>query len=217
MPYYNHSDLIKSQDNTNYIMESIRSGLPIVDDRSFDKYVYSEEIQEVSLIHWTPLPIAIKASSLLVQNTEDKVLDIGSGVGKFCAVGALHTNAIFHGVEQRESLVLISKKLKKDFNLTNVNFIHANINQITFSNYNSFYFFNSFEENIYPDSCIDDSISLSFSKYLEYTIYVRNEFTKLPLNTRIVTYCTGYEVIPKGYIAEYLDSTFDLILWVKRI
>ena len=101
-----------------------------------------------------------------VKNENDMVLDIGSGAGKFCVIGALHTKGTFHGVEQRRNLHIISKKLVKEFEVTNVKFIHSNIDRITFFNYNAFYFFNPFEENIYPKNRIDDNVPLSFSKYL---------------------------------------------------
>lgn len=216
MPYNDPSDITRFSFNTSYIIESLRSGFPTIDDKSFDKYIYPEKIQNISSVHWTPISIAMKASELLVQNENDMILDIGSGAGKFCIIGALHTKGIFHGVEQRMNLHIISKKLIKEFEVTNVKFIHSNIDRITFSNYNAFYFFNPFEENIYPKNKIDDSVPLSFSKYLEYTIYVRKEFEKLPINTRIVTYCSNNEMIPSGYIQEYHDIKDRLSLWVKR-
>ncbi len=216
MPYNDSSDLTRFSFNTNYIMESICSGFCLIDDEDFDKYVYPEKIQNISSVHWTPISIATRACQLLVRNSDDMVLDIGSGVGKFCIIGALQTKANFHGVEQRENLHIISNKLIEEFNVSNVKFIHSNINKINFSDYNAFYFFNSFQENMYPESRIDDNVSLSFSKYLEYTIYVRAEFEKLPINTRIVTYCGDHEVIPSGYIHEYHDSKHKLSLWVKR-
>jgi hypothetical protein len=216
MPYNDPSDITRFSFNTNYIIESLRSGFPVIDDKSFDKYIYPEKIQRISSVHWTPISIAMKASDLLVQNDNDKVLDIGSGVGKFCIIGALHTKGTFYGIEQRQKLHIISKKLIREFEVTNVKFIHSNIDRINFYDYNAFYFFNPFEENIYPKNKIDDTVSLSFSKYLQYTIHVRKEFERLPINTRIVTYCSDHEIIPSGYIQEYQDSKDRLSLWVKR-
>jgi hypothetical protein len=216
MLYNDPSDLTRFSFNTNYIIESIRSKFSIIDDEDFDKYVYPEKIQKISKLHWTPIPIAMEAVKLLVQNNGDKVLDIGSGVGKFCIIGALQTKGIFYGVEQRADLHIISKKVIEEFNISNIQFIHSNINKINFSNYNAFYYFNPFEENIYPKDRIDDEIPLSFSKYQQYTIYVRSEFKKLPIGTRIVTYCTDEKVIPPGYIQEYHGLKYKLSLWVKR-
>jgi predicted RNA methylase len=216
MPYNDPSDLTRFSFNTNYIIESIRSGFSSIDDKIFDKYVYPEKIQKISSVHWTPISIAMKASDLLVKNEMDRVLDIGSGAGKFCVIGALYTKGTFHGVEQRRVLHIISKKLIKEFEVTNVKFIHSNIDRIKFSDYNAFYFFNPFEENIYTKNRIDDNVLLSFSKYMQYTIYVRNEFEKLPINTRIVTYCSDHEMIPSGYIQQYQNSNDRLSLWVKK-
>lgn len=216
MPYNNPSDLTRFSFNAHYIIESLRSGFTSIDDGSFDKYIYPDTIQAISRVHWTPVSIALKASQLLAGNEHDRILDIGSGVGKFCIVGGLYTKGKFHGVEQRENLYTISKSIVEKFELENVGFTHSNIDKVIFSDYNAFYFFNPFEENIYPNNRIDDTVSLSFAKYLQYTQYVRNEFEKLPLNTKIVTYCSNHEVIPSGYIQEYHNSKERLSLWVKK-
>ena len=48
----------------------------IVDDLNFDN-IYPHSIKILSDVHWTPLEVALKASELLVKNSETKVLDIG--------------------------------------------------------------------------------------------------------------------------------------------
>ena len=74
---------------------------------SFD-LVYPKWIQDLSESHWTPVPIALEAARFLVTQPGTRVLDIGCGPGKFCAIGALTTKGHFTGVEQRSRLALIA-------------------------------------------------------------------------------------------------------------
>ena len=45
-------------------------------------------------MHWTPVHVARRAAQFLVTGPETRVLDVGSGPGKFCLVGALATQGI---------------------------------------------------------------------------------------------------------------------------
>jgi len=75
-------------------------------------------------------------------------LDIGSGAGKFCLIGAASTKGLFYGVEQRKELVNLCKSIAKTHQINNVEIFHSNITEISFSDYDAFYFYNPFYENI---------------------------------------------------------------------
>lgn len=187
-----------------------------IQDNEFDR-IYQESIKILSDLHWTPVDVAVKASKLLVTSKETKVLDIGSGVGKFCLIGATTTDGFFTGVEQRELLVNISKKISETYSVANTEFIHSNVTEIDFSNYDSFYFFNSFYENIvdmWPK--IDSSVELSLSNYKKYNRHLYNELEKLKSGTRVVTYCVSDKNIPDNYLLE--DTYFDRFMkfWIKE-
>ncbi len=53
--------------------------------------LYPPSIQLLSRNHWTPLSIAMKAACFLAGDGNVRILDIGSGVGKFCLAAAWHT------------------------------------------------------------------------------------------------------------------------------
>lgn len=187
-----------------------------VRDRDFDQ-LYPDSIKILSDIHWTSLEIAVKAADLLVKYPETRVLDIGSGVGKFCILGALTTDGIFTGVEYRKSLVNISQGVIKQLDIHNAEIIHSDIVNIDFANYDAFYFFNSFGENIadvWPK--IDSFSDLSTTNYKKYTNYVYQQFENLDSGTRIVTHCGDDNQIPDSYILResYFDG--DLQLWIKK-
>lgn len=126
------------------IFKQLRQNID-VKDAVFNE-IYPPNIQAVAEKHWTPIAVAKMAAEYLAEKSGKKVLDIGAGAGKFCLVGAATTEGFFYGVEQRSSLTRISKKIADRHHITNVEFINSNINKISFSDYEAFYFFNSFFE-----------------------------------------------------------------------
>jgi hypothetical protein len=177
-----------------------------VPDKEFDS-IYPERIRKLSKRHWTSVSVAKLVSEFLVERPDTRVLDIGSGVGKFCMVGATYTRAHFVGVEQRADLVEISNKLTESYDIQNVKFIHSNITSIQLRNYDAFYFFNSFHENIAAYGQIDDSVNGDVRLYDLYSIFIYEQFSSLPVGTRVVTYHSGSEIIP---------GTFRLIYSLKK-
>ncbi|MEO6631370.1 MAG: methyltransferase domain-containing protein, partial [Mucilaginibacter sp.] len=115
-------------------------------DAAFD-WMYPEHFQLLSLKHWTPLAIALEAANFLAEPGA-RILDIGSGIGKFClAAGYHYPESHFYGVEQRQGLIYQAEQAKGYTQLSNVDFIYANVTQVNFKEFDHFYFYNSFYEN----------------------------------------------------------------------
>src|ERR1700712_4697182 len=75
--------------------------------------LYTPEIQYLANRHWTPLNVAKRACAFLATESNARILDIGSGAGKFCLSGAFyHPNAFFSGIEQRQKLVETANHVK---------------------------------------------------------------------------------------------------------
>jgi SAM-dependent methyltransferase len=184
-------------------------------DADFD-LLYPEHFQLMSQNHWTPLKVAQKAASFLNVKGK-KVLDIGSGIGKFCLIaGKLNPESSFFGIEQRNELVHCADDAKDYLGLENVHFIHANMTQVNFREFDHFYFYNSFYENIDQHNAIDNNIETSFSLFTYYTLYLRTVLNQMPSGTRVVTYQSEGEVIPSTYkIAEHSFNTL-LRLWIRE-
>src|SRR5882672_8569148 len=90
--------------------------------------LYPVPIQRLAQRHWTPLGITKVVVDFLVPYEGVKVLDIGSGVGKFCLAGAFYKpSASFFGIEQRKDLIVHADLAKDKLELTNVHFIHGNL------------------------------------------------------------------------------------------
>lgn len=186
-----------------------------VEDPLFNT-LYPLRIKKLSDCHWTSVEVAKLAADFLVDKPNCKVLDIGSGVGKFCLVGAASTKGYFYGVEQRKGLVKLSHRIAKKHHINNVEFIHSNIMQISFSDYDAFYFYNSFYENIVRFLAIDTTIPLEEKLYFTYSEYVENQLKKTPIGTRLVTYCSEWLEISEGFDLEFTAFDGKLNFWEKK-
>jgi len=173
-------------------------------------------MRKLSATHWTPVAVARKAADFLVTCPTTKVLDLGSGAGKFCVVAAMNTQAMITGVEQRENLIHISEKLASHFNVENVKFIHTDLKNIIFENFDAFYFFNSFEEKVNLQDKIDSDNSFEQVEFTRYNNFLLQELDKVSIGTRVVTYCGQGDVIPDSYILLRSDNKGKLLFWEKR-
>ena len=158
----------------------------------------------------------IRLFSFADVKNNSKVLDIGSGAGKFCMIGSVCTNGHFTGVEQRDNLHLLAEQIFKKYQLKNINFINSNINQIEFNNYEAFYFFNPFYENIIQFEKIDDAIDVKNDLYDEYSNYVKNQLDLMPLGTRLVTFFSAYDEVPISYQLISKDDRQKISMWEKK-
>jgi ubiquinone/menaquinone biosynthesis C-methylase UbiE len=183
------------------ILEQLRIQKNISDEQ-FDA-IYPFEIRELSNRHWTSVYVAKLSAAYLCNQKPVKVLDIGSGAGKFCLVGAtLHPRSEFHGVDIRQNLIDISNSIKKEYAISNTSFFQQDVLQMDFSGYDGIYFFNSFQEKIDSTSIIDRSSKVSVEMYVKYVKHIFNELNKVPIGTKLVTY----------YSEEfYVPNTFKLI------
>ncbi len=195
------------------IFEFLKLNIDISDD-DFNT-IYPKRIRKLSSQHWTPVAVAKVAADFLVERPGVKVLDIGSGAGKFCMIGAANSKGHFTGVEQRIQLIELSTKISYDYNLRNTDFIHANITSIEFREYDAFYFYNSFHENIDVLNSIDRSIKLDPELYNLYSVYLIQQFISLPIGTRIATFHSPFSIIPQTFKLQ--DSLYGgfLNLWEK--
>ena len=178
--------------------------------------LYPEPIRPLARIHWSPLYIVQKAVSFLAPNDKVKVLDIGSGVGTFCLAGAYYKPSVsFFGVEQRKNLVEHAQTVREILGLQNVQFIQRNFTQLNLSEYDNFYFYNSFFENLDGTDKIDNEIVYSNELYNYYSIYLYNQLEKMPIGTRVATYCSWGDEMPPCYQVAEMHFGDLLKFWIK--
>jgi SAM-dependent methyltransferase len=185
-------------------------------DEQFDS-LYPLYVQLLSKQHWTPLHVIKRAARFLAPQRGTKVLDIGSGAGKFCLAGAYLTPyANFYGVEQRPNLLAVADEIKSLLRLNNACFLLQNFAELEFGDYDSFYFFNSFYENLPGKEKIDNHLPFSQKIYQEYSFCLFEKLSKLRAGTRLVTYHCFEGQVPPCFHLQEEESTGLLKFWIKR-
>ena len=167
--------------------------------------------------HWTPLDVVKRASAFLANKPGAKILDIGSGAGKFCIAGAYWTpSAYFFGIEQREFLVGHAGAVKTKLGSSNTDFRNGNFTQVNFKEFDSFYFYNSFAENLPWVSKIDNTIDYSEELYRYYNRLLNQKLKEMPIGTRLVTFKTLGLEIPNAYSLAGAELNYQLKFWIKK-
>jgi len=184
-------------------------------DENFNQ-LYPSSIQAMSRRHWTPLAVARSAAKFLAAEKNVKILDIGSGVGKFCLSAAFYKpSAFYYGIEQRSVLISHAETAREELSLNNVSFIHGNFTQLNFKNFDHFYFYNSFYENLTGTDKIDESIEFSAELYNYYNRYLYKELEKMKAGTRLATFHSLEDEIPPGYLVVGSEMNNLLKFWIK--
>ncbi len=178
--------------------------------------IYPSSVKVLARKHWTPLGVAKKAARFLAADAGCRILDVGSGVGKFCLTGAFfNPGAFYYGVEQRRNLVDLSSTIATDLHIENVYFSHGNFTQVDFKGFDHFYFYNSFYENLTGTDKIDDTIEYSSELYYYYTRYLFRQLDRRPAGTRLATFHSSGDEIPSEYNEVASDFDNQLKFWIK--
>lgn len=184
-------------------------------DNHFNE-LYHNDIRQLAARHWTPLNVARKAASFLTLDGAANILDVGSGAGKFCLAAAhYYPQASYYGIEQRAPLVHCARETQEVLGLDNISFIHGNFTQLDFNEYDHFYFYNSFYENIEKNYAIDQSIAYSAELYHYYTHYMYSQLSQKSRGTRIVTFHSLEDEIPGQYRVVRSEMNELLKYWIK--
>ena len=163
------------------------------------------------------MEVAIRAAELLVSSGKSRVLDIGSGCGKFCTVAALSTHGHFTGVEQRPHLAERARTIADEIGAIQTSFIEGNMADLDWSFFDSFYLFNPFYENQVKSIRIDDMVLLNEDKFFRYIDIVRTKLRAARPGTLVATYHGFGGDMPFGYhlLKKEPIGTSVLELWVK--
>lgn len=198
------------------IAETLRRGR-LVDDRLFDE-MYPPDIQRLSAMHWTPVEAGVRAARLLAEHAGARLLDVGSGVGKFCIVAAASLpGAKVFGVERRGRLVDIAKSAARTIGV-DVAFEPGTIADRDPEAFDGAYLFNPFAENVCSAADrIDSAVALGVGRYLRDLAETQDFLERMRIGARVVTYCGfGGDISPthERVLSERCGGgTLDL--WVK--
>jgi hypothetical protein len=175
-----------------------------------------EYLQKASRLYFTPIHIAKTATQWLTEDGKKRILDIGAGVGKFCIVGAKYSNSQFYGIEYRPSLAKLANELIVHYEIDNATVLHNDVVDVDFSNYDAFYLYNPFYENLISSKRLNSEVELSGPLYRHYLAYTERELSKTIPGTRLVTFHGNDFEIPDSFkkIRETVDGS--LKLWIKH-
>ncbi|HEX7601870.1 MAG TPA: methyltransferase domain-containing protein [Polyangiaceae bacterium] len=197
------------------VAEALKEGVAI-SDAIFD-LVFPRAVRIVSSVFWTPVSVALRAAELLVVDRGTRVLDVGSGAGKFCVVGALATGASFTGIEQRAHLVAIAREAAQRLG-ARASFVHGRLASDSLQDIDAIYFFNPFAENAFPpEDHLDHTVELSLDRALFDVELAERLLTGAKVGTRVVTYHGFGGDMPSTYTLQLTEKhrTDQLDLWVK--
>lgn len=167
---------------------------------------------------WSSVEVAQTASRWLTEAGALRVLDVGSGVGKFCTIASLSSSHRVWGMELRQDLALASRHLAQKLS-AEVVILDEPLHTIDVRRFDGFYFFNPFAEHLMePWERYDEQFPGSPDGFLRDVRTVERWLRAAPLGTAMVTYNGLGGRIPLSWMVQK-SATVDgdpLRLWIKR-
>jgi hypothetical protein len=202
-------------------LDLVRSALrerTAVRDEDFDS-LYPLEVRAASPLFWTPVRVAVRAAELLVGGRRAaRILDVGSGPGKMCIVGALTTSGHFTGVEQRAHLVSAARGAASHLRVEeSVSFLEGSLDAIDWGRYDAFYFYNPFMENLYSSGGhYDRTVELSNPRFVRDIATARRGLRRAREGARVVTYHGLGDELPDAFELQHSEAAGSdcLQVWV---
>jgi hypothetical protein len=173
-------------------LAELRQGIS-VDDSRFDR-IYPEWARRMSTVHWTPVAVAVRAAQLLVRTPGARVLDVGSGVGKFCLVGSMVTQGTFYGIESCARFAHTARDTARRLQTPGTRFLFGNMMALDWQRFDAFYLYNPFADNLE---------ALESRLFDAYVRFARDELQAARAGTRVATYHGFGGAMPPSYRLEF--------------
>jgi len=179
--------------------------------------LYSEKVRELSDMHWTPIATVIQALDFLPKENKLRILDVGSGVGKFCIVGALCSKHNFFGIEQRDYLVKEAESIKGIFPSARIVFRNGDALDYDWSKFDVLYFFNPFYLSNDPSERIDNSLPFGTRPFFQSVKKTKIRLKGVPIGTLVLTYYGYGSKMPPCFKLRKFQRCHsgELALWEK--
>ena len=192
-----------------------------ISNHDFDQ-LYPENIRKLSHMHWSSVEVIKTAIDFFsaVLNPDARILDVGSGVGKFCLYGSLLSEFNFVGVEKRRKLVQISNQIRTQIKNSRVSFLCEDALNLDWNQFDGIYLYNPFYEYKLPLSTgfhIDNDIYYSEERFQFYTRKIEKKLRLLKTDAAVVVF-NGYGGdFPKEYTEKFYKKIdkLPLSLWQK--
>jgi predicted RNA methylase len=215
MCYFKKSDIRQHPELFSCVAD-LRSGASVSDER-FDQ-IFPKAAQKLSRTHWTCVQVATRASQWLVTSPDSIIADLGSGVGKFCLVGALTTQGQFIGVEVESPLVKLATALAKQYRITQAKFYCGSVAQFDWSRCQGVYLYNPFAHSIKLNAKGIEVDSTSIENYEKEAKAVYTQLVRQPPGFRAAVYCGYGGPRPEEYqlVSEERIRTGVLEFWERK-
>jgi SAM-dependent methyltransferase len=188
-------------------------------DDAFDR-LFPVDVRSKSARHWTPISVARTAACRLVHHGASRVLDAGSGPGKFCTIAAGANPAVsFVGIEQRVGLVSVAREVAKRLGVINARFMLGDALARPWTKFDGFYFFNPFTENLWSAQDVFDARTGGpRRRFRTEALRVAQHLRQARRGSVVVTYHGLGGPIPSSYELKHEETcgTGHLRTWVKQ-
>jgi hypothetical protein len=165
---------------------------------------------------FTPFDVAKTATEWLTEDGKKRILDIGAGIGKFCIAGASCSDSFFCGIEYRPSLAKIANELILKFDIANAMVQNSDVTEIDFENFDAFYLYNPFQENLTPGLRLNNEVDLNSALYVYYFNHTEEKLARVKSGTRLVTYHGCNFEVPTSFTKIKVSKDNTLKLWIKK-
>ena len=193
---------------------ALREGTPISDEAFDGLYPRSQRLR--SHVHWTPIEVALRVSEMLAPSPGGRILDVGSGAGKMCIVGALTSGAHWTGVELSGEMVRAATTVARYLDAgAQTTFLHTDGLDLDWRPFGGIYLYNPFSEAVFSDGPEDPV--LRQATYVHAVVEVEQKLETLQLGARVVTFHGFGGAMPPGFaLTESVPMHEDsLCLWVR--
>lgn len=203
---------------TAYDAAAVRAALRqrvAIDDAAFDG-LYPEAVRRLSLVHWTPVPAALRAAAMLAPIAGMRVLDIGAGAGKLCCLGALAYPGTWHGIERDAGLVAAARDIARCLDVDGcTRFVAGDALAADWAGYDSLYLYNPFESQRFGGGFARAAAGIGVDEQIAHT---QARLAALAPGTRVVTFHGfGGDMPPELALAALEEvEGGELALWIKR-
>jgi len=190
-------------------------------DRIFDSLL-PEAYRKISSRQWTVAEVAKRVAQWLERDHSDKkIIDIGSGVGKFCILLGLQSRLQIYGIEQRKGLYLISEQLRGANLLTRIKFLHGNMIDLSWKDYDIYYLYNPFQEHVVNNgwSRIDGEIGFHACLFGKYTDEIYRQLIWAEKGKILITFHGYGGIVPSAWkvVQQTTINGGELCMWEKMV
>ena len=211
-PPFTHSRRSRAE-----LVRCLLRGRRPVPDEIFDD-IYPDAVRRASSAHWTPVRVCARVVELLRLQPGERLLDIGSGAGKFCIVAAAMTRARVCGVEREPRLASVAREAARRFGV-DVDFADGPFDAEDPRRIDAAYLFNPFTETILLPADRDFAAD-RFAGRTEADVVAAEAFlARARVGTRVAPFFGFGGQVPADYelLAQETCDGGMLEVWERRL